>query len=81
MNVLKAIMSTSVELQSGLSRQRQAENLIIQLPDTHDGRNTWLLNYGTGAEAIERRKARDLNFITSRQAAESRNSQLSRASN
>jgi len=25
---------------------RYAELLITQLPKTHDGRNTWLMNYG-----------------------------------
>jgi len=40
-----AIKLTPVELQSGLDRVRFAELLIKQLPETHDGRNTWLLNY------------------------------------
>jgi len=35
------------EIQSGLDRVRAAEGLIRQLPDNHDGRNTWLLNYGS----------------------------------
>ena len=39
------IKLTPVELQSGLDRVRFAELLIKQLPETHDGRNTWLLNY------------------------------------
>ena len=29
-----------------------AESLILQLPKTHDGRNSWLLNYGRKAEAL-----------------------------
>lgn len=37
---------TAHEIQSGLDRVRYAEGLIRQLPNTHDGRNTWLLNYG-----------------------------------
>lgn len=28
-----------------------AQGLIQQLPDTHEGRNSWLLNYGVGEEA------------------------------
>jgi len=39
------IKLTPVELQSGLDRVRFAELLIKQLPETHEGRNTWLLNY------------------------------------
>lgn len=37
------------EIQSGLDRIRFAEGLIRQLPENHDGRNTWLLNYGSRA--------------------------------
>jgi len=47
----RAIIFTRAELQSGLDRVRFAELLILQLPEIHDGRNTWLLNYGTGEEA------------------------------
>jgi len=45
------IYLTPDEIQSGFSRQRAAEGLIKQLPKDHDGRNTWLLNYGKGKEA------------------------------
>lgn len=45
------IKLTGHEMQSGLSRQRAAEGLIQQLPENHEGRNTWLLNYGIGKEA------------------------------
>lgn len=34
------------EIQSNLNRVKSAEGLIEQLPETHDGRNTWLMNYG-----------------------------------
>lgn len=37
---------TPQERQSGLDRVRWAELLIRQLPDDHDGRNSWLLNFG-----------------------------------
>lgn len=39
---------TPAEIQSGFDRVKFAEGLIRQLPETHDGRNSWLLNYGTG---------------------------------
>jgi hypothetical protein len=38
---------TPAEIQSGLDRVRYAEMLIKQLPADHDGRNTWLMNYGS----------------------------------
>ena len=40
----------TAEQQSGYSRLEWAEDLIKQLPETHDGRNSWLLNYGTKPE-------------------------------
>lgn len=45
------IQLTMAEIQSGLSRVKWAEGLILQLPENHDGRNSWLLNYGVGPEA------------------------------
>ena len=41
-----SILLTSHEIQSNYDRVKFAEGLIRQLPITHDGRNTWLLNYG-----------------------------------
>lgn len=38
---------TPHEIQSGSTRVDWAEGLIRQLPETHDGRNSWLLNYGS----------------------------------
>lgn len=61
---------TGFEEQSGLDRVRYAELLILQLPKSHDGRNTWLLNYGVGEEASERRLKRALAFNVTTQAAE-----------
>jgi len=40
------IQLTPAEIQSGMDRIRWAEGLIRQLPESHDGRNSWLLNYG-----------------------------------
>lgn len=55
----EAIRLTKAEIQSGMTRVKWAENLILQLPETHDGRNSWLLNYGVGPEsdAIRERNA------------------------
>lgn len=58
----RAIFLTKAEIQSGLDRQRAAENLILQIPKPHDGRNTWLMNYGIGEEAKTLRAARGLEF-------------------
>ncbi len=68
----KIIRLTEAELQSNLNRVKLAELLISQLPETHDGRNSWLLNYGTGPEAKGKRKARGIKFINKLQAAETR---------
>ena len=51
------------EKQSNLNRIKNAELLILQLPENHDGRNTWLLNYGIGEEATEKREKRKLKWI------------------
>lgn len=45
------IRLTAAEIQSGHDRQSWAEHLILQLPASHDGRNSWLLNYGIRGEA------------------------------
>jgi hypothetical protein len=39
------------EIQSQSDRVKWAEGLILQLPADHEGRNSWLLNYGRGPEA------------------------------
>lgn len=41
----RVIELTPAEIQSGLDRVKRAEGLIRQLPEDHDGRNSWLLNY------------------------------------
>lgn len=38
-------VETAAETQSGYDRLQHATALIRQLPRTHDGRNTWLMNY------------------------------------
>jgi hypothetical protein len=65
----RAVFFTKAEVQSGLDRIRNAEGLITQLPVTHNGRNTWLMNYGTGAEAQELRAKRGLIFMPNLRAA------------
>lgn len=45
------IVLNGSEIQSNHSRVKFAEGLIIQMPVDHEGRNTWLLNYGTSNEA------------------------------
>lgn len=53
------IKFTKSEIQSCFDRVRWAEMLIRKLPDEHDGRNSWLLNFGTDrAERQERWAAR-----------------------
>ena len=44
-----SIPLTPHEVQSGSTRVDWAEGLIRQLPEDHDGRNSWLLNYGSDA--------------------------------
>lgn len=52
MKTITVIQMTTAEVQSNSDRVKQAENLILQLPETHEGRNTWLLNYGRSEKAI-----------------------------
>ncbi len=51
----KVICLTLAEIQSSLSRVQLAEGLIAQLPKNHEGRNSWLMNYGHTEEATEHR--------------------------
>lgn len=53
----KSIILSDFEIQANRTRVQAAEALILQLPADHDGRNTWLLNYGTGLEAQAKRTA------------------------
>lgn len=64
---------TTVEIQSGFNRVRFAEGLILQLPEDHDGRNTWLLNYGTSQIAVNLRLNRGIKFNEETKAAETIN--------
>lgn len=55
--VVPFIRLTAHEVQSGHDRQKWAEGLILQLPENHDGRNSWLINYGETDEASAKRSA------------------------
>ena len=67
---MTTIKLNAAETQSGLDRVRFAEGLIRQLPDTHDGRNTWLLNYGASDEASNLRARRGVGFDADTRSAE-----------
>lgn len=58
------------ELQSGINRQHWVEALILQLPNTHDGRNSWLLNYGIGEEAVSKRLKKGIKWDKATESAE-----------
>lgn len=60
---------TAHEKQSGSTRVSWAESLILQLPETHDGRNSWLLNYGLSREAWDLREERGTSFDAETKAA------------
>jgi hypothetical protein len=65
----KKIKLSATEIQSGLSRVDWAEKLITLLPQDHEARNSWLLNYGQGVEARHLRNTRHLLFDSSTQSA------------
>jgi len=58
------------ELQSNHHRVKWAEGLILQLPKEHDGRNSWLLNYGICKESVALRKKLNLLFDDGTQSAQ-----------
>lgn len=45
------IRLTPHEIQSTFNRQKQAEGIIVQMPQSHEGASTWLLNYGVSPAA------------------------------
>lgn len=51
------IQLSPAEIQSGLDRVRWAEGLIKQLPEDHEGRNSWLLNYASDKDARQAERA------------------------
>lgn len=66
----KVIFKNSYEIQCGSDRQSWAEGLISQLPKDHEGRNSWLLNFGKGKEAKRLRRSRGIKWIKYHQSAE-----------
>ena len=60
----------AAERQSGFDRVRWAEGLIAQLPPDHEGRNSWLLNYGAWPEAEQRRAARNIGWDATTKSAQ-----------
>jgi len=50
----EVIMLKLAEIQLNYDRVKWAEDLIEQLPHDHDGRNSWLLNYGKGQKGEPR---------------------------
>ena len=74
----KTIKLSEGELISGSTRQQWAEGLILQLPKDHEGRNSWLLNYGQKDEAQRLRSKHGLLWNPSTECAESRTAQLYR---
>lgn len=67
--IMKIIQLNKGEVQSKLDRIGYAENLILQLPKNHEGRNSWLLNYGTREEAHGLRTNREIKFDEVTQSA------------
>lgn len=52
----QGVLFSGAETASKLSRVKWAEGLIRQLPKNHEGRNSWLMNYGKSEEADEIRE-------------------------
>ena len=52
-----SIQLNAAEIQSGSSRVKWAEGLIRQLPETHDGRNSWLSNYGESPKSTKQKES------------------------
>lgn len=65
----KSIELSRGEIQSRHDRIKWAEGLIRQLPADHDGRNSWLLNYGRGVAGKAMRSQRGLGWDEGTQSA------------
>ena len=64
------IKLTGAEIQSGRSRVDWAEGLIEQLPNCHEGRNSWLINYGKGMHAQLSRNEKKIKWVEETESAE-----------
>jgi hypothetical protein len=67
---MKTIKLNEVEIRSNFDRVSYAERLILQLSEDHEGRNTWLLNYGKSDFAMNLRKEKNLDFNNETQSCE-----------
>jgi hypothetical protein len=65
----KMFVPTKSEIQSGLGRVEHAELLVLQLPAAHEGRNTWLINYGVGVAAKHMRSNMGISWIRETKSA------------
>jgi len=68
----KFVIFNRAEQQSNHNRINSAERLILQLPSNHDGRNTWLLNYGILEEAVKKRNKLGIKWDSQFHSAETR---------
>lgn len=71
----QAIMLSSAEIQSGSSRVKWAQGLVEQLPKPHDGRDSWLLNYGVGEEYDRWRSEQGVAWDETEQCARTRDAE------
>lgn len=67
---MKKIKLNQAEIQANHTRVDWAEGLILQLPKDHEGRNSWLLNYGKREEAVNLRHQKGLFFDDKTQSCE-----------
>jgi hypothetical protein len=65
----KMFVPTKSAIQSVISRLHHAELLILQLPADHEGRNTWLVNYGVGVAAKHMRSDMGISWILETESA------------
>lgn len=68
-NASHVLRLSSAEVQSGHNRVARAEGLIEQLPPSHEGALSWLLNFGTRDRAQKLRASREVEFVEATQSA------------
>ena len=67
---INVIHLTGAEEQSGYDRLTFVEDLVRQLPENHEGRNSWILNYSNREDANKMRADRGIKWDAYHQAAE-----------
>lgn len=65
----KVIKLSLAETESNFNRVNFAEKIILQLPIEHEGRNTWLLNFGKTEEAENLRHEKGLTWNKQKECA------------